>query len=629
MDKKVSFCWDREATDPVIISALDTLSARYPELKGKRKGSTELVFIEGEDENTASLAKTKTGYVITYGRPNMALRMVGALLSGITKKDDEECPFETFGIMLDCSRNAVMKVEHLKTYLDRLAILGYNMIMLYTEDTYRLEGESFFGFMRGAYTKEEIREIDDYAASLGIELIPCIQALGHLEQIFKWGKNTDILDRGSVMLVDEEKTYQLIDKMLEFWSSAVRSRRVHLGMDEAWQLGTGKYKELHGEVSRFDILTGHLAKCNALCDKYGLKPMIWSDMFYRIGSKTGDYYDLTSQPSDEVAKQIPEGLELVYWDYYHDDQSFYEKHIDKHRALGCEPLMGSAVWTWSKFWYDQAITRRNVTPCLKACRAKKLKEVFFTMWGDEGAFCDFDSAFAGLAFSAELAFRGEADDKRLEKLVSGLFYGASYKAVTALAEVMTHNIARLIFDDPLMLIFTRSFMIHKEGEWKDCILGGDFAWHKEKIEAAVKALKSAPDGDCGDIYYAAALAGALKTKLDYAEAAIAASELDSHRAVAKNLLKLARKYEDAIAIFSHYFVEMWHRHNKPFGLEATQIRLAAQQVRAEELTARLEEFIQSSDEVIPELAEIKRVGNDLTISCWSSFLDVAKATTTF
>ena len=45
-----------------------------------------------------------------------------------------------FGVMLDCSRNAVMKVEEVKKFAAILKKFGYNMMMLYTEDTYEVDG---------------------------------------------------------------------------------------------------------------------------------------------------------------------------------------------------------------------------------------------------------------------------------------------------------------------------------------------------------------------------------------------------------------------------------------------------------------------------------------------------------
>ena len=80
--------------------------------------------------------------------------------------------FERFGVMIDVSRNAVMKVPQLKKYVYYLSAMGYNCLELYAEDTYKIEGEPYFGYFRGGYTAEEIKELDAYAKSKGIELIP-------------------------------------------------------------------------------------------------------------------------------------------------------------------------------------------------------------------------------------------------------------------------------------------------------------------------------------------------------------------------------------------------------------------------------------------------------------------------
>ena len=64
--------------------------------------------------------------------------------------------FEKLGVMIDCSRNAVLKMPAFQRMVDILSSLGYDYIRLYTEDTYEVEGEPFFGYMRGKYTAEEI-----------------------------------------------------------------------------------------------------------------------------------------------------------------------------------------------------------------------------------------------------------------------------------------------------------------------------------------------------------------------------------------------------------------------------------------------------------------------------------------
>ena len=63
------------------------------------------------------------------------------------------------GVMLDCSRNGVLKPESVKRYIDILSRLGYNCLMLYTEDTYEVDNQPYFGYLRGRYSQEELKEI--------------------------------------------------------------------------------------------------------------------------------------------------------------------------------------------------------------------------------------------------------------------------------------------------------------------------------------------------------------------------------------------------------------------------------------------------------------------------------------
>ena len=57
--------------------------------------------------------------------------------------------FETLGIMFDCSRNAVLKPETLRYFFRKMAMLGMDLGMMYTEDTYEVEGYPYFGYLRG------------------------------------------------------------------------------------------------------------------------------------------------------------------------------------------------------------------------------------------------------------------------------------------------------------------------------------------------------------------------------------------------------------------------------------------------------------------------------------------------
>lgn len=53
------------------------------------------------------------------------------------------------GVMVDCSRNAVMNVISVKRFVDSIAKMGYNTMMLYTEDTYEVNQQPFFQHQTG------------------------------------------------------------------------------------------------------------------------------------------------------------------------------------------------------------------------------------------------------------------------------------------------------------------------------------------------------------------------------------------------------------------------------------------------------------------------------------------------
>ena len=178
-----------------------------------------------------------------------------------------------FGAMLDMSRNAVMTVENVKKYIDNLSKMGYNALLLYTEDTYEVQNEPFFGYMRGRYSASEIKEMDAYALSKGIELIPCIQTLAHLNAIFRWPEYCNkIRDCGDILLCGAQRTYELIENMFKTLAQNYTSRRVNIGMDEAWMLGYGEYRKQNGVKSQSEIMKEHLAKVVEICKKYGFKP---------------------------------------------------------------------------------------------------------------------------------------------------------------------------------------------------------------------------------------------------------------------------------------------------------------------------------------------------------------------
>ncbi|GAH16546.1 unnamed protein product, partial [marine sediment metagenome] len=139
MSNVKTLIWDEPAMPEELKSLLDEIGKFYSISKGEVDSAITVEFEKGGPEATVQVTLEGSRARIIYDRPHHAARGLGALLSGLVRDGQpylEQTPFETLGIMLDCSRNAVMTVEHFKGWLRQLALLGYNMAMLYTEETY-------------------------------------------------------------------------------------------------------------------------------------------------------------------------------------------------------------------------------------------------------------------------------------------------------------------------------------------------------------------------------------------------------------------------------------------------------------------------------------------------------------
>ncbi len=603
--------WNRATTPPALHPMLEILGEEYP--IRETDNNANIVFCKTHEEGLK--IRMEDGIAaVQYHNTVSAARAMGALLAGVVEREfAESSPFTTLGVMIEASRNAVMKVGHFKKWLRSLALMGYNLVMLYTKDTYELPGEDYFGYLRGRYTEDELREVDAYADKLGIEMIGCIQTLGHLEPVLQWNAYAPIRDTSSVLLTTERRSYELIDKMLGFFGRVFRSRRIHIGMDETHDLGRGRFMDLHGYKRGYDIFCEHLDQVTAKCERLGLKPMIWSDMFFRMGSKTQDYYDKKCVIPADVKERVPRNVQLVYWDYYHRDEEFYRDWIRRHREFGTDPVMASAIWTWRSLWYNHTTTRETVLPCISACRKAKIPELIFTMWGDDGAYCDLDSALAGLCFAAENVYStaGPAADnleKRFNAVCKASFcdHLLAAKLSNPRAGVedsqnqdnwKNHDIeiwdAMVLWDDPLLGIY-----------WKNNLLSDPEFWHRalDRYADLEARLSACAQGNAGDMQHAQAIARALKRKITMKlklEAAYADNDAEGLKEVRTMIPQVIQSIEELLASFRR----MWYARFKTFGFEVMQIRFAGLRQRLMELDTRLDEYLAGTVTGIPELEE--------------------------
>jgi len=135
-------------------------------------------IIEYSKGNNLIVCKKANRITVTYANDSQLFRSVmlsAELISdGVDREICETEQFERKGVMIDLSRAGVMNIDTIKNYIEYMALWGLNSLMLYMEDVYEVDDLPYFGYMRGRYSKDELKEIDRYGLLYGVEIIPCI-----------------------------------------------------------------------------------------------------------------------------------------------------------------------------------------------------------------------------------------------------------------------------------------------------------------------------------------------------------------------------------------------------------------------------------------------------------------------
>ncbi len=499
--------------------------------------------------------------------------------------------------MLDCSRNAVMKPEKVKEFIDILAKIGYNALELYMEDTYKIAGEPYFGYLRGGYTAQELREIDAYAAAKGVELIPAIQTLAHFNNLAKLPHYEDIIDINDILLVENEKTYALIDKMFKTLHETFSSRLVNIGMDEAHLIGLGKYLDLNGYADRYELLFNHLERVAAIADKYGFKLHMWSDMFFRIGNQ-GKYYGKDLCISDGLPKRIPHNVELVYWDYYHTNSEDYEAMMSAHKSINDDFWFAGGAWCWGGFAPFNGYTMKTTKAAMQAAEKFNVKNVLVTMWGDDGKECSFFSLLPSL-YAIKQYSLGNLDERAIadgfKETFSIDFNDFTLLDIPNLLPVKHEELETpckaLLYCDPFLGILDD--LVEEEGE----IPYKEYATKLSEAGKRAREYKYLFDtlsSLCNTLVYKYDMGVRLRKAYKLGDKSIIGQicgELD---------ITISR-----IGEFYKNFRALWMRENKPFGFEVQDARLGGLIMRLNSCKERLKEYADGKIDKIDELEEKK------------------------
>nr|WP_326167352.1 beta-N-acetylhexosaminidase [uncultured Lachnoclostridium sp.] len=581
----------------------DILSERGHETAKDGMEGDLCIHFTRADEKGYSIAKAGRDVYISWHTLPEAFRALGKALEHAGKekwREESKGTQGNTGLMFDCSRNGVLKVEAVKEMIRQAALMGLNWLLLYTEDTYEVEGYPCFGALRGRYTKEEIRECDAYAAQFGIEMIPCIQTLAHLRTALRWPAMEKYRDDADILLAEEERTYRLIDAMLASVKDMYRSKRVHLGMDEAFYLGYGNYRRIHGEVKQGELIRRHLDRVMEICEKYGMEPMIWSDMFF-VTPGGGDYYNVPADYEWPDSEKPDRRVTLVYWDYEGHDEDRYTRMATLHKKLTDQVCFAGGAWIWNGLAPNYAQAMDATKKAFLGLEDTGVTDSFCTLWLDNGAETPMRAGLPMAAFYSRCAYGESTDPEEMESWFK-MLCGESYQDMLLLDrldhipgtgvynEGFANPSKQIFYQDPLTGVF--------DGQYAGTGLD---AYYAETAGLLKKAQKRAGKLEKLFRYYrllASVDAGKCELGEKIRGAYLSGDRAALARIAEKEMPDLRKKVQKMHALRE----QMWQEEFKPNGYEVMDVRMAGVEIRLKSARRRILDYL---DGKIPSLEELE------------------------
>lgn len=324
-----------------------------------------------------------------YGRTTLAqLARVhdGALPAG-TVRDHPDLAVRA--VMLDVSRDKVPTMATLCALVDRLAACKVNQVQLYLEHTFAYRAHPDVHASASPFTAEQIVELDAFCRRRHVELVPNQNCLGHMNRwlahdryralalapggfVDPYGMSRppmtlDPANPGSLALVRE-----LLAELLALFTS----RRVHVGLDEAWEL-----------AGRVDEFIGWVAALRSLPELDGREMLVWGDM-------------VSGRP--DLLRRLPDGVTVCEWGY--DDGHPFDERCADLAGAGVPFWVAPGTSSWLSIVGRATNARATCRRAAAAGLARGATGYLNTDWGDQGHLQQAVVSEPALAYGAAVSW---------------------------------------------------------------------------------------------------------------------------------------------------------------------------------------------------------------------------------
>jgi hexosaminidase len=270
------------------------------------------------------------------------------------------------GYMMDFSHSQLPTPDEVKSQIDFLARFKTNQYLFYSEASIELKG--YLTLMSEArYTQAEVKSIIDYARERHIDVIPNMELFGHLHDLFRMERYSDLsnIPHGGELKAEDPRIQPLLEDWIGQIARLFPSPFFHMGFDETWLIESEAAK-LHADPG--DLYLKRLKQVAAIIEKNGKRPWAYADMMEKF---------------PKIIVSLPPGLTAFVWHYFPLQDALYDRifapFVENRTPVS---LMTAVInWNWLVTDYDRSF--RNVDKLAAAGRKYQALGFYQSGWTDD------------------------------------------------------------------------------------------------------------------------------------------------------------------------------------------------------------------------------------------------------
>jgi len=360
------------------------------------------VTLEGADEAGLFAAVATLGQWLELHTPHTS----SSELPGLEVVDHPD--FAHRGAMLDVSRNKVPTMATLFGLVERLAGFKLNQLQLYTEHTFAYRGHEKVWRGWSPLTPEEIRELDAFCHTRGIELVPNQNSFGHFHRWLihePYRQLAECPEGISHPFSPEPEPFSLcptdpgsLEHLADLYDQLLpnfKSRMLNAGLDETLDLGQGRSAGVSAERGVGRVYLDFLKEVHRLARERGHRLQFWGDV-------------ILNHP--ELLAELPRDAIALEWGYEADHP--FESDGARFAASGLDFYVCPGTSGWNSLAGRTTNALGNLGAAARAGRAGGALGYLITDWGDHGHLQPLPVSWAGLLGGAGLAWNADAELER-------------------------------------------------------------------------------------------------------------------------------------------------------------------------------------------------------------------------